>query len=75
MVVAPEEQMRAWPVDAVVAFLVGRDLAGPAELMRCSGVNGEDLLSLDVDTLVREIRTTSFAAKKILRARDAFLHS
>ena len=69
----PRATMQTWSVDNVVSFLQGRDLAGPASSLRTSGMDGADLLTLDEDVLVKDVRVTPFGARKILRARDAFL--
>ena len=52
-----------------------RDLAGPAEQARMSGVNGADLLQLLREDLSSEVRLSPFAARKVVAARDAFLES
>ena len=72
--VGPAELMRAWPVMEVVRFLEGRDLAGPAELLRRSGVNGADLLQLSQQDLCTDVLLTPFAARKVVAARDEFLN-
>ena len=69
----PRLLMEAWHAKAVMAFVEARDLAGPAASLFSSGVNGSDLLGVDEATLVRDLRLTPFAARKVLRARDAFL--
>ena len=70
---APAGAMRIWSVDGVVAFAHARDLAGPAVTLFNNAVNGADLLAVDLETLVQDVRLTPFAAKKVLAARDAFL--
>ena len=72
--VGPTELMRAWPVMEVVRFLEGRDLTGPAELLRRSGVNGADLLQLSQQDLCTDVLLTPFAARKVVAARDEFLN-
>ena len=72
--VGPAELMRAWPVMEVVRFLEGRDLTGPAELLRRSGVNGADLLQLSQQDLCTDVLLTPFAARKVVAARDEFLN-
>ena len=67
------EQMRSWPVNMVVAFAKARDLAGPSALLFASSVSGADLLAASHRVLVADVRLSSFAATKILLARDAFL--
>ena len=71
----PEELMRAWTVAETARFLDENDLAGPADIARASGVNGSDLLQLSLDDLIKEVRMTPFAAKKVVAARSAFLAS
>ena len=71
----PDEHMRTWTVAETARFLDENDLAGPAEIARASGVNGSDLLQLSLDDLIKEVRMTPFAAKKVLAARTAFLAS
>jgi hypothetical protein len=69
----PRDVMASWPVSGVVAFMKSRDMEGPASVLHASGVNGADLLTLDEQLLVRDVHMTPFAARKLLRARDAFL--
>lgn len=64
--------MIAWPVAGVVAFLENADLAGPAKVLFANGVNGQDLAEMTSDTLQNELRLSAFAARKVLRARDAY---
>ena len=49
-----------------------RDLAGPAKVLAESGVNGNDLLGLRLEVLTAELRLSTFAARKVVLARDAF---
>ena len=49
-----------------------RDLAGPAKVLAESGVNGNDLLGLRLEVLTAELRLSTFAALKVVVARDAF---
>ena len=65
--------MASWTVEELVTFAKARDLAGPAATLRASGVNGAALLCLDENALVNDARATPLAARKLLRARDAFL--
>ena len=65
--------MGQWSVNSVVSFAHGRDLTGPATALFASGVNGSDLLEVTEDVLVKDVRLTPFAARKVLAARDAFL--
>ena len=69
----PRSTMRTWQVEDVLRFAKAKDLAGPAAGLYASGVNGADLLDLDEATLVDDVRLTPFAARKLIRARDAFL--
>ena len=65
--------MQGWRVDAVVDWARARDLRGPAKVLHENAVNGQDLLDADEGAMVKELRFTTFAARKLLRARDAFL--
>ena len=68
------EQMAAWGVDQLADFLTTKDLRGPAEVLRASGVAGADLLAWDTATeLLVDLKLTPFAARKVLATRDAFL--
>ena len=69
----PRAVMSQWSVNSVMSFAHGRDLAGPAAALFANGVNGADLLEATEDLLVKDVRLTPFAARKILAARDAFL--
>ena len=65
--------MRSWRAAAVASFLEDEDLAGPAATLFANRVNGVDLEVLTADELTSSLRLTSFAARKILQARDKFL--
>ena len=65
--------MTGWPVRDVVSFLEGNDLQGPASVFHANGVNGSDLLAMTTDTMVQELRLSSFAARKVADARDMCL--
>ena len=67
--------MCAWTVAETVNFLQAADLEGPAELFRQNGVNGNDLLELDEQCMVEDLRATRFAARKVTRARKNYLTS
>ena len=69
----PRDEMASWTVAGVVAFAKAQDLAGPSAGLFSSGVNGADLLTLDERTLVDDVRLTPWGARKVLRARDAYL--
>ena len=49
------------------------DLSGPAKLLFQNGVNGADLTMLCDRALVDDLGMSSFAARKVLKARDDFL--
>ena len=70
---SPTEQMRSWTVTESVRFLEGRDLVGPAEQARRSGMDGADLLELSKQQLCTEVLLTPLAARKVIAARDEFL--
>lgn len=67
--------MGSWSVAEVCAFLERYDLDGPCKTLRGSGVRGKDLLEVDQKTLISEVGLTLFAAKRVLEARESFLHS
>ena len=67
------EQMRTWSASGVVSWALAQDLEGPSAVLFASSVNGADLLEMTAELLVKEVRLTPFAARKVLRARDAFL--
>ena len=69
----PRDAMKSFSVDRLGAFLRSRDLAGPASSLFASGVDGADMLDMTQELLVKELRLTGLAARKVLRARDAFL--
>ena len=69
----PRLVMAAWRASEVVAFAKAKDLAGPAAVIFASGMDGEDFLCADEAMLVKDVRLTPFAARKLLRAREAFL--
>ena len=62
-----------WTVTEKVRFLEGRDLVGPAEQARRSGMDGADLLELSKQQLCTEVLLTPLAARKVVAARDEFL--
>ena len=71
-VLSPSDTMRSWSVANVRAFLYSRDLRGVADVCFASAVNGEDLCSLDAESMAAELRLTPFQAKKLVAARNAF---
>ena len=66
--------MPGWSAGDVMKFMEQQDLAGPARTLFASGVNGEDLMFMTTETLTDGLRLNSFAAAKVLAARDARLH-
>ena len=66
--------LSSWSVADVVSFLNAKDLSGPATQLHSSGVNGSDLLDMSREVLQESVRLTPFAARKVMEARDAFLH-
>ena len=67
------DEMQGWRVQDVVGFMKEADLHGPASVLFANGVDGRDLLDLDAHVLTTDLRISSFAARKILQARDVFL--
>ena len=57
----------------MTAFLTANDLEGPADVLFKNGVGGEDLATLTMAVMTRDLRLSAFAAGKILTARSAFL--
>ena len=73
---SPQEQMASWRVEQTAELLALRDLRGPAEAMRASGVAGIDLLAWSTASEVQaDLKLTPFAARKVLAARDELLAS
>ena len=70
----PQELMSSWTVAQLGGFLEGADLLGPASLFRNNGVTGADLLGMSEAELQRDLGMTAFAARKVARCRDEFLH-
>ena len=67
------QTMSRWPCAEVAEFLEGHDLEGPAKTLAANGVRGQDLLSFDALTLMRDVGLRAFAAKRVIDARDLFL--
>ena len=65
--------MRHWSVAEVVSFLKANDLEGPAHTFFANGVRGEDLLTMALETMTHDLRLSTFASRRILAARSAFL--
>ena len=70
---SPQDIMRAWTVSDVVSFLHGADLAGPAATFHINGVCGKDMLNMTQDTLTQDLKLSTFAAAKVLAARDGYV--
>ena len=68
-----QEVLSAWSVREVVAFLNAKDLEGPASVFQSNGVNGADLLAMTAESMVRDLRLSPFAGRKVASARDAYL--
>ena len=69
-----EVLLASWTVDEVWSFFALQDAAGIGSVLAKNSVNGQDLCDFEsADSLTKELSLTSFAAKKVLRLRDAFL--
>ena len=72
--VTPADIARAWSVEDVVSFFRQRDAAGVATTVERNAVNGEDLLGFATAAdIARDLQLPPFAARKVIRLRDAFL--
>ena len=61
-------------VNEVAAFLESRDAGGLAQALQQNAVNGADLLGFgSYQEAAKDLNMTSFAARKLLSLRDAFL--
>ena len=70
------DKMAAWTADALADFLVERDLAGPAQVLRAAGVDGSDFLEWgSAAALEADLRVAPFTATKLLAVRRAFLEA
>jgi len=69
----PAQTMREWSVNAVMSFLQGADLAGPAAKLYDNGLAGADLEDVSLSVLTQDLRLSVFAASKVIAARNAFL--
>ena len=69
----PAEIMGSWSVAATACWLEKVELLGAAAAARDNGIAGADLLVAIEDTFVSDLRLTPFLAKKIIKARDAYL--
>ena len=67
-----QTMMMRWTTADVSAFLEARDLCGPAAQLFANGLDGADLVNSTGSALVSDLRLTTFAARKILAARDTF---
>ncbi len=66
------EEMQAWCVKDVVGFMERVDLQGPGSFLYAN-VAKKDFMGLCEDDLATGLRMSSFAAKKVFRARGVFL--
>ena len=67
----PSGPMVGWSVGVVASWLEDVDMGVPAATLRAQGVNGADLLIFQTPSeLARDLGTTPFVAKKVLRLRD-----
>ena len=63
--------MSAWTPDEVATWLASCGAGGLAPVIQVSAVDGMDLLSFDdPELLVKDLRCTPFAARKLLQFRD-----
>ena len=69
-----EEAMEAWCVQDVGNLLRHADLQGPAARRQANNVSGEDPFELCAERLRDDLKMTPFAARKVVQARNAFLH-
>ena len=69
------EALAKFTVSEVSGLLRSKDLSGPAQVLESNGVNGADLLGLSATQLQTELRMSVFAARKVIAARDTFLHA
>ena len=75
---APTQQsalgkMKAWSAADVRRFLEAADLAGPATSFFANGMNGCDLTDVTAATLTNDIRSSTFAIRKVIARRDLFI--
>ena len=70
---SPKDIFQHWTVADLARFMRGKDLAGPCGILQANGVAGADLLDMSASDLEGELRLTPFAARKVIKARDAFL--
>ena len=67
---SPADPIVGWSVGAVASWLEDLDMCGPAATLRAQGVSGADLMAFQSPTeLARDLGTTPFVAKKVLRLR------
>lgn len=67
-----EDRMRQWSVLDVVKFCTEQDMLAAASMVKQNDVSGADFFKLSEEDCM-DMRATPFLAKKILRARDAYL--
>ena len=70
------DPMATWDVGAVAHWLESMDMAGPAAALKAQGVSGAELVAFSsLVEFARDLGTTAFVAKKVLRLRDEYLHA
>ena len=67
------EKIKAWKAADVHRFLGAADLADLATTMFANGVKGCDLATMNAETLTKEVCVSTFAARRVIARRDAFL--
>ena len=68
------DAMLTWSVSEVAAFLQSRDAGGLAQALQQNAVNGADLLGFgSYQEAAKDLNMATFAARKLLSLRDAFL--
>ena len=70
---SPKDTFHHWTLAELARFMRAKDLAGPSAILQANGVTGADLLDMSASDLEGELRLTPFAARKVIKARDAFL--
>ena len=65
--------MFRWTVAEVTSVVEQCDVSGNAAHLLGNGFNGADLVNSTGSALVSDLRLTTFAARKILAARDTFI--
>ena len=72
---AREDVVASWTVDEVASFFCFQDAEGLANTLSRNSVDGRDLCDFpSAEGLVKDLGLTLFAARKVLRLRDAYLN-